>query len=43
MDIVAQNDNIFRHSDEVEANFIVSERESGFNNFEGTTSTGYIQ
>jgi hypothetical protein len=27
MDIVAQNDNSFRHSDEVEANFIVSERE----------------
>lgn len=27
MDIVAQNDNSFRHSDEVEANSIVSERE----------------
>jgi hypothetical protein len=39
--VVAQNDN-FRHS-EVEANSVVSERESGFNNFEGTTSTGYIQ
>jgi hypothetical protein len=43
MDIVAQNDNSFRHSDEVEANSIVSERVSGFNNFEGTTSTGYKQ
>lgn len=34
MDIVAQNDNSFRQSDEVEANSIVSERDVFYQSYE---------